>query len=332
MLLKAFRGTGPGVIILIFLVALGVWASALFAPRPATSFLYDTNPMPLYALLKHLVGKSAIAGTMISFLLVLFMSILLVHFNTTVFFINERTFLPAIIYVLFSAIFPYYQVLNPVLPASILLMLAIIRIMQAYRKNGTAFNFFDAAILIGIASLFYANLIWFGLLAFIGIAILRTGNIKELILAILGLCTPMIITIGIYYVAGKDLVNLASVAIFNLFGKQGNYYFSRVTITGLVIIGIFILTSLFYLFSVMNSKKIKSRKTFTLLEWTFVICMTLYFALPSTSVELIFLTAIPLSYFLAHYLVFNKNKYLTEFFFSAQFIITIVIQILFARL
>ena len=38
-------------------------------------------------------------------------------------------------------------------------------------------NFFDAAILISTGSLFYANLIWFGLLVIIGIALIRTVDI-----------------------------------------------------------------------------------------------------------------------------------------------------------
>lgn len=332
MLLKVFRGIGPGVVILIFLAALAVWANALFEPRLAVSFHYDNNPMPLYALLKSLAGKSAFAGTIISFILVLLTAILLVNFNTTVFFINERTFLPALIFVLFSGLFPYYQVLNPVLPAAVLLMIAIMRILEAYRKNGTAFNFFDAALLIGIGSLFYANLIWFGLLTIIGIAILRTGNFKEIVLALFGMCTPVIITAGIYYVAGKDLQNLVSVTLNNLFGDAGSYYFSRVTITGLVIIGLSVLGSLFYLISVVNNKKIKSRKTFTLLIWIFIICIVVFFSLPSASVELIYIVTIPVSYFLSHYFVFSRNKFMPGFFFSAMFLVVAVIQVLFISL
>ena len=75
--------------------------------------------------------------------------------------------------------------------------------MEAYRIQGIAYNFFDAGILIGIGSLFYANLIWFGLLVIIGIALLRTGNIKEIAISFIGLLTPYIMTFGIYYVLGK---------------------------------------------------------------------------------------------------------------------------------
>jgi len=329
MFLRIFKGTGPGVVVLIFLVAAGVWASAFFDPRLPDSFHYDINPMPLYALLKALTGQSAIAGTLLSFILVLLVAILLVNFNTTVFFINERTFLPAVIFILFTGIFPYYQVLNPVLPATLLLMIAIMRIMEAYRKNGTAFNFFDAAFLIGSGSLFYANLIWFGILAFVGIAILRTGNIKELLLTLLGLAAPFIITVGIYYVAGRDLTAFASVTSENLFHETGSYYFSRSVIISLILIFLSVIVSIFYLFSVLNMKKIKSRKTFTELIWIFIICLALYFALPSASVEVIYIAAIPMSYFLSHFYIFSRNKVLPGLFFSVMFLTVIILQVLF---
>jgi hypothetical protein len=327
MLLRLFRGTGPGVMFLILLTATGVWIRAFIDPHLPSSFQYDLNPMPLYAILKVIIGNSAIVGVLFSFVLILLLSFLLVNFNTTDIFINERTFLPAVIYSLFSGLFPHYQVLNPVLPASLFLMLAIRRIMESYRKNGIAFNFFDASLLIGTGSLFYANLIWFALLAIVGIAILRTWNIKELMLSILGLCTPLLLAAGIYYVAGKDLNLLVSAAKYNLFERAGEFYFSRITIAGLVIIGITILISIFHLISVINIKKIRSRKTFTELIWTFIISGAVYFALPSASNELIFIAGIPLCYFLSHYFVFSKKRVIPEILFAALFIIIIIQQI-----
>jgi hypothetical protein len=329
MLLKILRGTGPGVVMLIFLVSSGIWLNAFLDPHIPASFHYDINPMPLYSLLKGLAVKSALGSTIASFVMVILMTFLLVSFNTTIFFINERTFLPSIIYILFIGLFPYNQIFNPVIPSAIIFMIAIKRIMDAYRKNGTAYDFFDASMLISIASLLYANLIWFGLLSIIGIALLRTGNLKEILLAILGLCTPPAITAAIYYVIGKDLMALASTVVFNLFGEAGSYYFSRVTIMGLIIIGLICLVSIFYLLSVMNGKKIKSRKTFSLLIYVFLISVIVFFAVPSVSVELIYIAAIPLSFFLTHYFVMVKRRLMPEILFTAFVLIVAVIQILY---
>jgi hypothetical protein len=300
---------------------MGIWAGAFIHPELSVSSICDTNPMPLYGLLKQIIGNNALYGEIISFVLVMLMSFLIVNFNTSHFFINERTFLPAVIYILLTGLFPQYQLLNPVLPAS----------MDAYRIQGTAFNFFDASLLIGTGSLFYANLIWFALLAIIGIAILRTGNIKELIISLIGLITPALLTVGVYYALGKDISSLPGILYSNLFAETEEYSLSPLILTLIIIVGLIVLVSLIHLFSLLNSKKIKARKTFTELIWSLVISLAVYFALPSASVELIYLAAIPISYILAHYIIFTRKKLFPEIFFAVLFLIVIFMQIWYLR-
>jgi hypothetical protein len=301
MLLRLFKGTGPGVIFLIIVTLLSVWFSAFFKLR----------------------GFSLASVSLMSFLIV--------NLNTTLFFINERTFLPAFIYILISGLFPQYQLLNPAIFSALFLMLAIRRIMDAYRVQGTAYSFFDAGILIGTGSLFYANLIWFGILVIIGIALLRTGNIKEILISVIGLLTPYILTFGIYYVLGKDLKDLRSILEYNLFGKQTVFEFTRLTIVAVIYLGLITLMSIVYLLVRMNTKKIQSRKTFSLFIWGFLIALGVYFILPSVSVEIVWLAGIPVSYFLTHYFVFSRKKVVPEILFSVFFVLILLIQILYLK-
>ena len=327
MLLRLFKGTGPGVIFLIIVTLIAVWISAILNQRLHPRFIYETDPMPLYGLMKLLIHNSHNLGVILSFLMASVMAFLMVNFNTTVFFINERTFLPGLLYVLFGGFFPDHQLLNPVLPASIFLMLAINRIMDGYNKTGTAYNYFDAGILISTGSLFYANLIWFGLLVIIGIALLRTGNLKEIVISILGLLTPYLITFSLYYVIGKDIGALMKLLGDNLFVRSTYYPFQRLTILALIFSGSLILFSIIQLIKYMNTKKIKSRKTFSLMIWTFLISIIVYFALPSASVEIVWLVSIPVSYFLTHYFIVVKKKLVPEILFSLLFLFILLIQI-----
>jgi hypothetical protein len=283
--------------------------------------------MPLYGFIKILINNNHNIGVILSFLMVSLMAFLLVNFNTSVFFIHERTFLPALFYVLFGGFFPDQQLMNPVIPASVFLMIAIMRIMDGYHKNGTAYNYFDAGLLISTGSLFYANLIWFGLLVIIGIALLRTGNLKEIVISILGLLTPYVITFGLYYITGKDIGALFKLIVNNLVTRATYYPFPRLTIVGLIFSGALILISIVQLFRHMNTKSIKSRKTFSLMIWTFLISITLYFALPSVSVEIVWLISIPVSYFLTHYFVIVKKKLVPEILFTLLFVFILLIQI-----
>jgi hypothetical protein len=327
MLLSVFKRTDPGVIFLIIVTLIAVWLSAILNQRLHPRFIYETDPMPLYGLIKFMMHNNHSAGVILSFLMVSLMAFLMVNFNTTVFFIHERTFLPALIYVLFGGFFPDHQLLNPVLPASIFLMIAINRIMDGYHVSGTAYCYFDAGILISTGSLFYANLIWFGILVIIGIAMIRTGNLKEIVISVLGLLTPYLITFGMYYVMGKDIRNLMKLIEDNLFVRAIFYPFPRLTIVALIFSSVLVLISLVQLFKHMNTKKIKSRKTFSLLTWTFIISLIVYFALPSASVEIVWLTSIPVTYFLTHYFVFVKKKLVPEILFSLLFVFILLIQI-----
>jgi hypothetical protein len=331
MLLRQFKGTGPGTIFLIIVTLLAVWASAFIKLQSHFSLYFDLDPMPLYGILSYLIGTNPLPGIIFTLALVSLMAFLMVNLNTTIFFINERTFLPALIYILLSGLFPQYQLLNPAIFAAVFLTLAIRRIMDAYRIPGTAYSFFDAGILIGVGSLFYANLIWFGLVVIIGVALLRTGSIKEIAISVIGLITPYFLTFGIYYVLGKDLKNLLSILEYNLLGNPNGYAFTRLTVVAVTFAGLSTLVSIVYLLKLMNMKKIKSRKTFSLLLWVFLIAMGVYFMVPSVSVEIVWLAGIPVSYFWAHYFVFIKKKLVPEIFFSLFFVFILLIQILYLK-
>jgi hypothetical protein len=240
MLLKLFKGTGLAVMLILFITAAGLWIGPVLNPELAV-YYSGVNTMPLFTMLKNLVGNSAIAGVFISFGLVILISVLMVNFNTTFFFITERTFLPAVLFVILSAILPDCQTLNPALFASLFLLIALIRIVDSYRKTGTAYNFFDAGILISMGSLFYVDLIWMGLLVFLGIALIRSTNIKELVISIIGLLTPYLILYGIYYVLGKDLRALNNLILTNLFGDSGSFYLSRMIVVTLIMTGLNVL-------------------------------------------------------------------------------------------
>jgi len=307
-MLRKFREVTPDVIILIFFISLLVWAKAFIHPETASSLDFDTKPMPLFFIILPVTDFSPVVSVIFTYLLVLLVAFLLVNFNTSQFFMGERTFLPALLFVLFSGLIPGQQVLNPVLPAAVFLILALRRIMDAYKTQWIAYSFFDAGLLISIGSLFYAGLIWFGIILFIGIAILRTGNIREITISVLGLAAPWFLAGGICYVAGLDLNEFFSTIRYNLLQREGTFYLQKATIGMMVMFAVVFLISLFGLISALNTKKIRSRKTFVLLIWNFVLAIALIILLKPVSYEILWLAYIPASFIISHYFVYAGRK------------------------
>jgi|WetSurMetagenome_2_1015567.scaffolds.fasta_scaffold92690_2 hypothetical protein len=328
MLLKLFKGTGFHVIFLLIITLAALWAGAFLHPQKPPLAIFEIRPMPLYGLLKGLVAGSQFAGTLLVFLIVCLMLFLLVNFNTSQFFINERTFLPALFYTLFISFFPACQVLNPVLPASIFLILALRRIIDSYRVAGIAYNFFDAGILIGVGTLFYADLIWFGILLIAGIILFRTISFTELILSLLGLATPLILSVGLFYVLGKDIWLFIDDIRDNLFERVQGFPFTRMTVVLLIYSGLVLIVTAGFLIVRLSTKKIKSRKTFSLLLWTLLLAFSAFLALPSISTEIIWIASIPACYLMAHYFVFEKKRIFSEITFSLLVVFVFLVQAL----
>ena len=325
MLLRIYRGTGPGTILTIFISLIMVWLQPML--NPVVTTIYNDYPAPLYSLFISLFEGRPFAGIVFSMFLVLVTATYLVNFNTRLFFINERTFLPASFYVLLSGYITSNQVLNPVLPASLLLLVAIDRLTASYRKQGIAYNLFDASMLIGIAALIYTNIIWYYIIIIIGISLFRSFNFREFLISIFGLITPFIILYTFYYLTGRDIAWLNHSLIESLFSDMPEYYWSPEFIIISFINLLIFIVALLHLWSIFNAKKVRSRKIFSLLTWMVFLTVLVYFTVPAASVGLMYILLIPIVYVLTHYLVMIKNKKIANYIFAIIFLSILFIQV-----
>ena len=329
MLLRLLKGTGPGVLILILMSLVAVWISPLTGPPATTDAMPGEKPMILYSLLTGLTGEGTTGGILLSVVLTGLMAYLLVYFNTLEFFISERTYLPAFVYILLTGLFPMNQQMNPALPASVFLLLAIMRIVNTYRVQGTAFSFFDAGFLISVGSLFYANLIWSGLLLFAGIILIRNLSLRELVISVAGLLTPFLLCAGILYVAGEDVTSLTEGLRFNILEMTVSPRLMPVTIAGLLVMGLYLFIGIAYLLTVIGNKKIKTRKAFSVFLWSLAISVVSSLFLSSVSMEIIWTGLIPAAYLITHFFVFSRKKLIREILFIILVVSVIAAQILY---
>jgi len=326
MLLRKFRENGPDVIFLIFVLMIFTWMGAFLHPVLPSEGGYDNMPMPFFKILTGITGFSPFVSTFSAFLLMMLMAFLMVNFNTNVFFISERTFLPALVYTILTGMNPQGQSMNPVLPAAPFLILAIRKIMDSYKVQGTAYSFFDAGALIATGSLFYAGMIWFGILLIVAIIVLRPFSIREIIISLAGLITPLFIFTGFYYILGKDMDYLRSAVNYNLFSRDTVTSLSLLNSVVLIIAGTAVLISVHQLLGALKEKRIKSRKTFTLLFWTFFVSAGMFVVLKPVSLEIFWIASIPLTYFLCHYFVFSRRKKIKEIIFIVLLLLVTIIQ------
>jgi hypothetical protein len=313
-MIRFFRGTGIGPVLLMTLIAGALWIQYFISP-PQVIPPPGGDAMPLWNLVLDSFSGFPLLAVFVSFVLMVIMVIVMIRFNTAVFFIPRRTYFPALFFILFYSAFPGEMILNPALPAALLIMVGLWRMMTAYRLNGMAFNFFDAALLISSAGLLYAGSMWFVLLVLIGALVLRAPDFREITITVAGALLPWIVLYAVWYLTGSSMSDLTEIIRHNLFDKMPSMYWSRALIILLAVIALSFLPGLLSLIGEMPTQKIKSRKTFEMLLWMLVLCALAYAFAPSVSVEVNAISAIPVSFIMANYYAFTRRLVMTEILF-----------------
>lgn len=316
------------VIITVGAIFTVLWAPLFFtAPVVPDNTVHD-NAMPLFALLEHFTGNGTVAANITAMVICIALAMMITALNTSHFFITERTFIPALVFILIIALLPQYQSLNPALPAAFFAVNAVRRMLDSYRKQATVYNFFDAGIFIATGSLFYANIIWLGAVVIAGCIIIRGINIKETALALLGLVSPYIIMFGLYYALGYNLGELLSLIYDNLFAANHSPALSKFSTIALSVVAIATIVSLMHVLMFNKARNIKSRKAFSLLISMFAATAAVYIAVPSASLEIIWILVIPTCYFITQWFVLPGRKILKEAFFIFLLLAALAAQII----
>ncbi len=296
------------------LIGISLWIKSFLHPHPM-SFFYDSHPMPLYALTLSLVSKGK-ASILLALALLIITGFMLIRLNTRFIFIQDRTHLPLFFYLCITGGMVFLHQLNPVVPASIFILLALERMLASYRIDRLSMNPFEASFLLGIASLFYAPAGLFLVLLWFAQALLRPSYWKEWLYTILGFALPYIFLYGYYYLSGRDFhVQTRELLTF----LEQNPHTPALSVTYRIYIGyilLMVLISSIFMLRVFQAKKILARRTFNLLFWWFILSIAIYFLVPSASYEMIIIAVIPVSFILAHYFNYTKIRpWIAEFMF-----------------
>jgi len=327
MIISLYKGIKPFVLFLILLTGIAFWLKAIVVPEEV-SYPFDSQYLLFYRWIGAIFHDLPILSVITGFLLLLLMGTLLVRLNTTYFFINQRTYLPALFFLLGSSIFVSLQRVNPVIVASLFLMIAIDRMFGTYKNSKTSFQYYDAGILIGLGSLFYVNLIFYLPVLWIGLIILRPFVWREWLITIFGFLTPVILTIAIHYLIKGEIMNLLSNFQECLIEP---YQFGGFDLSHLLFfsfLGLLILVFSLHMIRAISGKKISSRKFLKIMLWIFILTLIIYFIVPSASVELIFILLIPLSYLFTHFFVSIRSVWVGDILFVLFLASIVVVQVL----
>ena len=324
MFLRLFKGSQPVFIIIIPLFGVLLWLRSFLSPFVIPDHLAS---MPFYLFADQWVNANELVSriTALGFLIVT--ALMLARINTKFLLIPSRTYLPSAIFLIIASAYPHMQYFHPVIPSLLILLLAVNRMLDAYKKPGLSYNFFDAAILVSLSSLFYAKMIVFILMVWLGLIYLRQFNWREWAMSLIGMLLPYLFYISWEYLYGRDPVGVFELLRENFAGHSSTKYLEYPYYLFIGCLILLILVASIKMMALSWSLKIIVRQFSKLFLWMFIITavMSVFFL---GAAGLLTIAAVPAAYLISFYFFNMRSDVAGEMIFFLFLLAFVSVQVL----
>jgi hypothetical protein len=184
-------------------------------------------------------------------------------------------------------------------------------LLDSYQKDMPLAQYYNASIILSTLTFVYPNIIF--LLILFLVSGINYSNLKWRIIftILLGLITPYIFYFMFLYLSGNlffipDFFNLSLISFSDIEKIQLP---KKIWLSVLLLITVF---SFFELFMWLYKKSIKSRKTFIIIIWYFIITIwTAFFS----NIEYFYFSLTPLAIIIGNYFVYTRNRKIAKILF-----------------
>lgn len=314
MLLRFFKNISPIVIIFIPIFAITLWLPALLPNLFERSIFTTENQTAFFEWLTKWFSKNYYLNLFFTIILLLSQAFFLLKLNLKYIFIEKRSYLPAFFFILISSSIVSMQNLNPALFANLFVLFAIDKSILMSKETHRLTSYFEAGLLIGIASLINFSSLYTLIIIWLALFIIRPKfNWREWFSSIVGFITPLFIYSVVLYLQNNFLSTFFSYKhlLFNL--NQHFPEFSFINTISLILSGTILFIAILFNIRFIGIKKINTRKYFSLFLWILILTIPIFFLKFTTY---LYVMAIPIAIILSMFFTNLKNKIVGELLFT----------------
>lgn len=325
MIFQSLNRNSITAFVLLPLFLLGFWLNSFVGPQ-TSAFPFDETPMPLWSLLLGALKGNHFLSTLISMLITLVMMLGVNRIVNRFGLSNNQTAMPGYLYLFLVSGYLMAQQLHPVWFFTPLLLLSIERLFSGGPHRKPMAWCFESTFWLSVGSLFYAKGIYFLILIWMIMFILRLFSFRAILASVLGAILPYIFAFGYYFLIDK-FTWFADLAIENFVSPVA--FFSHTIYSqvynGIVIFMVFL--AILAVVRIMPMVKIITRKYFRIFIWLIVLGIIAALT-PYYSLEVVPILAIGAAIVLSRFLNAIRKTIIQEVLFVLLFVLTLAAQFL----
>ncbi|MDR3365926.1 MAG: hypothetical protein LBO71_03040 [Prevotellaceae bacterium] len=320
------KKSAAAVFIINLLIALSLWESSFAEPMQVKD---DIPMMPLEQYLMGLVELSPLLSTIAAFLTMYLLAGMLIRLSGKHFFAPEQIYFPPFVFVLICSAFPIQKCMNGSYVAALCFMAGLFLLFRVYLNKRIFASIFLAAMFLSLASLFSASAVFLLLILPIALPLLCSPVAwREWVIALCGAALPYLYAFTAIFFSNGDGFILFH-RLYDCLFASSDWIFENgrvVEWTYLLYLLLLVVLAMSMLLRGLLTSRVKVKKIHMLFVWTFFIMLAVMAALPSGSMFLLPLMAVPASVLIANFLTLTKYRRLAGFFFFVLVALTYVVQ------
>ena len=299
MLLRILKNSTTAGYLFILFFTLLAWLPQM-ANTPQL-MIFDDHPMPLFSLITDYVPVDSSGSIIISFIILIIAGLYLISLNSDYSIIRSKTLLPTFFFLMTASSIEALHRIHPALLAMVFFLPALDKLLASYKTERLSYNYFEASFLIGAGSLMYFNLIYYIIIVWVALLILRPVIWREWIFSILGIITPWFFFAAGFYLVNESLQPVLDLVIANFITNDPYDFIQMPEIIFFSFLLLLIIFASRHILQSMSKMKVLPRKIFVLFFWIWSLSIAMYLFIKTANIELIIPAAIPVSFLLGHY-------------------------------
>jgi len=308
ILLRIFKNNrllGTGALILLLI--------ALFVPSFMDAFsaggvkeLVPYTNMPFYNLVFGSIHKVPVLNHLVAMLILMLIGYTLIRIGVRYQLLQQRSLMPAIFFMLFTASLPAARQVSPALIGSLFYLFCFVILFEVQDKRPDTLTIFAASLILVLGSMFYLKLIWFVPLIWISLWTMRSVTWRELVYPVVAYILMALFLITWFWGIRDNGAGFVELVNENLAftGSFQPYHFSVYLLYGffLMLVGI----ASILMMNRFQSMKTMAQNIYQVLFYMFLAGLLFFLLIVRFDPSSLVFIAFPVAFVLSNY--FNRKR------------------------
>jgi hypothetical protein len=308
ILLRTFKNSRLlgtlGLILVLFAIFVPSFIDAFSTNGPEE--LRSFTCMPFYQLIFGQIHKFPVLNHLVAMLIIMLVSFALIRIGVRDQLLQQRSLMPAIFFILFTAALPEARQVSPALVGSLFYILCFAILFEVHDKKPDTYSIFAASLILVFGSMFCLKLIWFVPLIWVSLWTMRTVSLRELVYPLVAYALLALFLFTWFWGVKGNVAPFGELIMDNMAisGAFVSYHYSVYLLYGFILL--LVLISSFHMIDRFQTRKTVVQKVYQVLFYMFLAGLLYFFFVIRFEPGSLVYIALPVAFVLSNY--FHRKR------------------------